>query len=258
MSSMIKLTLAVVAAAVTAGGHANAALLTVADYDFENNLAPAGFTAFGTPTYSGGAMMLDGASYIQAAAPLDDTTTDNFVLEAIVSATSFDNFDFGVAISSSPVGTNTGYALIAQGGNGGNWEAITMGSGFPGSTPHGGAPTGNVALAYVRNGGGNSLYVNGVQILPIGGGQNFNLSGSGFITIGANPFDANNNNGIFNGSIDRVRVSTFDAGMFDSNDLLGPNDGGNVIPEPSSIIVWSLLGIAAVGYGCVRRRKREQ
>ncbi|MCA9268430.1 MAG: PEP-CTERM sorting domain-containing protein [Planctomycetales bacterium] len=30
------------------------------------------------------------------------------------------------------------------------------------------------------------------------------------------------------------------------------------VPEPSTIAVWSLLGLALCGFGCLRRRGRQQ
>ncbi len=205
---------------------AGAQLITVADYDFADDQAPVGFAEFGDPTYVDGQLVLDGAGdYIQAVAPT--VATDNVVLETIVSAETFGVFNFTASITNAD-GSNSGYGVVAQGGS---WRAITSGVGFPGLFPHGNPPTASVALAYVREAGDSSLYVNGLEFDSGGGDGNITLTDSGVITIGGHNFDVPN--GVFDGSIDRVRVSTF-AGAFDPTELLGPNDG--TIGESSTII----------------------
>lgn len=196
---------------------ADAVLTTVGDWDFADNMAPAGFTEFGDPTYAGGKLLLDGVGdYIQAPAPT--TASDNMVLETIVSADAFGAFNFSASISNAD-GSNTGYGILGQGGE---WRAINSGVGYPGAVPHGTTPTSTVALAYVREGGDSSLWVNGVQYNS-GGADAFNsVTDAGVVTIAGHEFDVPN--GVFDGAIDRVRVSTF-AGSFDPNDLLGPRDG---------------------------------
>lgn len=197
--------------------NASATLNVAGDYDFADNQAPAGFTEFGNPTYADGKLLLDGdGDYLQAPAPSNQT--NNMVLEAIVSASAFGAFNFAASISNE-FGAAGGYGLVAQGSD---WTAITSGVGFPGAAAHGGAPTPAVALAYVRENGNTSLYVNGVKFDSGGSDNTPALSGTGVITLGGNRSDAPN--GLFNGSIDRVRVSTF-TGAFVPADLLGPTDG---------------------------------
>jgi len=37
----------------------------------------------------------------------------------------------------------------------------------------------------------------------------------------------------------------------------GPLPGPNVVPEPTSIAIWSLLGLGCAGYGARRRRRNR-
>jgi len=222
----------------------NAALVVVGDYDFANNQKPAGFTENGDPTYSGGKLLLDGTGdYIQIGAPT--TAVNDVVLEAIVSANAVGTFNFAASISNANK-TNSGYGVLAQSGN---WNALTSNVGFAGSTAHGTTPTPTVAIAYVRYGGNTSLYVDGTQYDSGGNDAAPGITDAGVLSIGAHYFDAPN--GLFNGSIDRVRVSTI-SGTFDANDLLGPGDG--TIPEPSTfaLTILALLGLLA----CGQRRRR--
>lgn len=225
-------------------------LTTVADYDFEDNQLPAGFTSFGNPTYADGKLQLDGdGDYIQISpAPIGSGTSDNFVLEFIVNATAFNGLDFAGAISNAAVGstpshgTNTGYGVIAQGDE---WRAITSnGGGSAGALIHGPPPTFLISLAYVRNGGDNSIYVNGVRY-DNGAANGFTLTDAGVLTIGGHGFDVTNNQSFFTGDIDRVRVSTFAAGTFQAADLLTPGEGAApVIPS---------INIANTGSGLMGR-----
>lgn len=239
----LKLTLTVFAiAAIALAPAANAAITVVADYDFADNMAPTGFTEFGDPTYAGGKLLLDGTGdYIQATAPT--TVTDNMVLEAIVSADVFGTFNFAVSISQAD-SLNTGYGLLGQSGN---WNALRSLSAFSGSAAHGGAPTSTVAIAFVRVAGDSSLYVNGVQFNSGSGDLAPILVGAAVLSIGAHEFDAPN--GLFNGSIDRVRVSTISGG-FDAADLLGPGDGA-AVPTPAALPA----GLALIGIIAARRRR---
>lgn len=226
--------------ALTAGA-SHAALTVVGDYDFSGNQTPAEFSEFGSPTYANGKLLLNGSTYIQAPSPLADSVSDNFVLEVIANANSFGGFNFVTSISPAS-GANFGFGVLAAGGE---WSALTSSSAFVGSTPHGGGPTSTVALAYVFANGDASLYVNGARF-DSGAGNTFNLTYPAVLTIGAHPFDAPN--GLFNGEIDRVRVSTF-SGTFNAGDLLGPGDG-TTIPEPGALLLLALGGVFGL-----RRRK---
>ena len=216
---------------------ASAGLNTVADYTFDDNMAPAGFTETGAPSYAGGRVTLDGTSYLQGASPT--TAVDNVVLEAIVDATAVGAFNFAASISNAD-STNSGYGILAQSDS---WHALTSNIGFPGSTPHRATPTGDVAIAYVRNGGDASLYVNGIPFDSGGSDGDPTIADAGVITIGGHEFDAPN--GLFVGSIDRVRVSTFDQGGFLASDLLA-------VPEPVSAV---LAGFAVMWCLLISRRR---
>ena len=75
--TMTQFALGVGAAMVFLGvAPARATLLTVFDYTFENNATPVGFSEIGSPSYSGGQLVLDGSSCLSQASPVTDT--DNF------------------------------------------------------------------------------------------------------------------------------------------------------------------------------------
>ena len=188
-----------------------AGMTTVFDEDFSGGATPAGFSDFGTPSYSGGQLVLDGSSAIyDTSSPL--TATDEFVIEAIVTASSFDTFDFVLANSAGAA--NSGYGILAQTGS---WRGIHMGQGLFGPSANG---TGTAyALALVRTGGTSQLYVNGTPIA----GTYANVPGAPTqLNIGYNPFDGAA--GAFNGQIDRVRLSTI-TGAFNAGDLLETSEG---------------------------------
>lgn len=215
-------------AQVTTPAQPPSQLVTVADYDFEDNQAPAGATTFGDPTYTNGKLVLDGAGdYLQISpAPIGSGTSDNFVLEFIVNATSFGSFNFVGAISNAS-GTNTGYGILAENTQ---WNALVSGNGVAGSFNHGPPPTFSIALAFVRDGGDNSLYVNGTRY-DNASSDGFTLTDAGVLTIGGHGFDVPN--GLFVGEIDRVRVSTFAPGAFQARDLLEFDEGAIVTEQPT-------------------------
>lgn len=205
-------------------------LNVIADYDFADNQAPAGFSEFGNPTYANGRLVLDGnGDYLQLSpAPLGSSTNDNFVLEAIVNATSLGAFNFVVSISNHN-GANTGYGILMEGTQ---WRALVSGSGISGGHAHGPPPTFLTAIAFVREGGNNSLYVNGVKY-DSGAGEGFTLTDAGILTIGGHMFDVPN--GLFAGEIDRVRISTFAPDTFvAARDLLSSDEG----TIPISFATW--------------------
>ena len=195
-------------------------LVTVADYDFENNRAPAGFQSFGAPKYKAGKLVLDGkVDYLQLKpAPIGRNIDDNFVLEFIVDAHSFGDFNFVGSIGNAN-GANRGYGILAQGTE---WRALTCSARVEGALSHGPPPTFLAAVAYVRDSGNNALYVNGVKYSRAPNGR-FTLTDDGVLTIGGHVSDAPK--GLFGGEIDRVRISTFAPGEFQVRDLLGPGDG---------------------------------
>ena len=198
-----------------ASGHFTAT--TIADWSFTDNQTPGGFYVYGDPSYIDGKLLLDGdGDYLQASAPA--TITNNIVLETIVDAHSTGSFNFAVSISKAD-GSNSGYGLVAQNGY---WRALNCNVCYVGEAPHGKIPTGNVALAYVRENGDSSLFVNGIQYDNRKDDGHIILGDECVITIGGHPFDIPG--GLFVGSVDRVRFSSF-AGDFDPEFLLNPDEG---------------------------------
>ena len=132
---------------------ASATITVVEHQTFNDNATPASYTEVGTPTYSGGSLILDGSSGLTFTGTTPLTATDNFGIEAIVTASSFDTFDFVITNS---VGTgNLGYGLVHVGG----WKAIVMG--IQTSSGSAAAVDTEYRLAYVRDEGFGALYVNG-------------------------------------------------------------------------------------------------
>ena len=225
---------AITGAALFATGSANAAVNNVATYDFEDNAAPAGFVVgVGSPSYAGGEIVLDGGSGITlASTPL--TATDNFAMEARLTPSAVNVFDF--ALGNTVGNTNTGYGILLE--NPGNWKLIRQGqivldSGVPV------ALNTEVTVAYVRQNGTSQLYLNGS---PIGGTFGNSAAPTQF-NIGWNPHDGAA--GGFNGTIDEVRLSTFDG-----SDTLTFGGDGFLVPEPTSL---ALLGMGGL---MVARRRR--
>jgi len=220
-----------------------AGIVVVGHYTFNDNALPSGFSVVGagTPTFSGGQMILDGTSAIRnTATPL--TATDNFGIEAILTPSANDSFNFFVSNSN---GANNGWGLLSIDGA---YRAIAEGAGVFGTG--GGAATVDqeVRLALVRAGGTATLYVNNVAVSGTTGAERLAAS---ILTIGVNQqtnepaFE-----GFFKGSINEVRLFTFEAGAFSVSDLLTQP---TPVPEPSGI---ALLAMSLAGLGLVRRRHR--
>lgn len=218
---------------VFAAGSAHGAITVLQHYTFNDNSIPAGLTVqAGTASFSGGQLVLDGSTWL--AGPSGVTTGDNFGFETIVTASSFDAFDFPGSLT--PASTaNQGVSLLAQG----SWQGLVQGVSAFGSLAN---STGTeFRLAFVRDGGTNRFYVNGTEIATNG---SVPLALTPQLNVGANPFDAPN--GIFNGMVNEVRTFEFTAGNFAASDLLiGPT-----VPEPSAV----LLGFAGLAL-ILRRRK---
>ena len=226
-------TSALIAAGFVAATSANAALTTAADYTFDDASALVPFTQTGAPTVSGGQLQLDGSSYIEIADPLSGATT-NYVAEAIVTVTATDTFDFVLARNDAdfagPQGTNNGQGLLIQATNGGQTHVLNSNSGFGTTTQQ--VPLNTpVALAIVQDGTTSRLFIDGVEVAS----TTASIIGTpDTLGIGTHPHDGVA--GALNGSIDRVRLSTFNAGEFDSADLL-------LVPEPSSLALLGLSGL---------------
>lgn len=236
--------LVVAAVGVLAVSPVCATITTVADYTFNDNAAPSGFTVIGTPTYNGGQLVLDGASALEIATPL--TATDNFGMETIVTPSAFDSFNFAL---SNTDGANRGVGLVSIGSEGTVWQGILERVGVFGSATA--AVNAEIRLALVRNGETTTLYVNGVDH---GTTTNTPDVGTGLTTlsVGCNRNNAGAIEGLFKGRINEVRLFTFAAGEFNaSTDLLTHA----TVPEPSTvaILITGVLGLLAYAW-----RKRKQ
>jgi autotransporter-associated beta strand protein len=230
---------------------ARATITTVADYTFNDNATPVGFTAVGTPAYSGGQLVLDGTNCLHMITPL--TATDNFGIEVICTPTANDAFNFYVSNNN---GANNGWGLL-QNGSGANYEGIAAGAaefgragavilGFP------------VRLALVRAGGVATVYKNGVAFGTTYAGARATPTK---LTIGANQNTLTPGfEGKFKGSIDEVRLFTFAAGHFDpATDLLaGPTvppaapTGLIATPANNTVVLGWTASAGATGYNVKR------
>lgn len=94
----------------------------VADYTFDDPRTPSGFTEIGTPTYSDGYLLLNGADALELT-PTPLTASDNFVIEAKLRMTEFPTnpLKFAFPVSNSN-GANRGWGLLYQH----TWGGIIM------------------------------------------------------------------------------------------------------------------------------------
>lgn len=215
-------------------GSAHAVITVVEHQTFNDNATPATYTEVGTPSYAGGALVLNGSSGLTFTAGTPLTATDNFGIEAIVTLTQLDAFDFILANS---VGvTNAGYGLLQDTG----WQAIVMGQALSAGDPV--ALNTEVRLAYVRDEGFGALYVNGTFFSALANTP----AAPTQLNVGFNPFDFVGTSG-FNGSINEIRLFTFTGGEFVEADLLQ----AATIPEPASVAFLGMGGLALM----LRRRK---
>lgn len=234
-------TSALIAAGFVAATSANAALTVGADYDFSTfadgtgDLTTAGFNINGDAAISGGQLILDGTGdYLTIADPLGGAT-DNFAIEATFTADTAGTFNF-VATRNTGT-TNSGGGILIQSGN---FNALASLVGFQVSTPQ--TLGSEVTVNFVRQDGTYTLYVNGVNVGSNAATWNGTPDTAG---IGAHNFDAPD--GLLDGSIARVRYSTFAA-----DDPLGIGGDGfiEVIPEPSSLALIGLGGLMLVRRRC--------
>lgn len=204
--------------------NASATLSTVADYAFENNASPAGFTVIGSPSYSGGQLVLNGGSCLAIATPV--TATDNFGIEIICTPSVNDAFNFSVALND---GANNGWGLvqISEANQGIAEGAATFGNAGAATI---GTP---VRLALVRAGGVATVYRNGVAVGTTYGGTRAIPT---TLTIGASKKNATTYEGYFKGSIDQVRAFTFAPGQF--------NPATDLLTEPT-LVPAVPIGLAA-------------
>ena len=228
---------------------ANAALVTVADYNFSTfadgtaALTAAGFDIIdGNAAVSGGKLVLDGTGAVHdTTSPLTGVTQD-FVIEAIATLDGITgaggSFQFDFFFSHTVGNVNSGFGVVHEGnvGSSDNYVGLDMGSaGYATGTAF--SPGETVALALVRQGTTSEIFLNGVS-LGSRSAAGFNPAVSQ-LNIGAERPGI----GLAEGSYDRVRLSTITPGTFSPSDLL-------VVPEPSA----ALLG--AFGVLAFLRRRR--
>ena len=197
----------------------------IADFTFDDEASLVPFTLTGTPTVSGGQLQLDGNSFLEIDDPLDGAT-ENYIVEAIVTASSFDTFDFAFA-RHDPEGQhegNNGQGLLFQDFGAGEGQIAVLNSfccmthGFSiGTDPIQLEVDTPTAVAAVQFEGATELYVNGEMIFDVIVDREI-IGFPTILGIGTHPFDGVV--GAFDGTIDRVRLSTFEPGEFDESDLL--------------------------------------
>lgn len=175
-----------------------------------------------------------GGSYMETVANGIAVPLDNWVLELWV----------------NPLVQGNDVTFASAGSGQAGWSQIGMESGgraFFGRSNQAYGPMTSSAiaigtwthLAYVRSGGVNYGYVNGVQIGTPDSGTPTN---NGQLHIGIRPGNGQH----LTGYLDEMRFSTFAPGTFNSSDLLV-----NAVPEPASMAV---LGFGALAF-LKRRRK---
>jgi hypothetical protein len=219
-------------------GASHAAVTVVDHHTFNDNATPAGLTTLGTPTYSGGSLILNGSTGL-----LDNSTvgvTDNFGIETIMTFDgSFPTFSFPLALTN---GSNNGFGVVSI-GNAVSGHANNLSGAFGGFTATVGT---EYRLAIVRSGGTSTFYLNGVA-QP---GTTISTPATpSILTIGYNIDNSSNPEGFMTGKINEVRTFTFAPGAFNaSSDLLS----AATIPEPSVISLVVLPGLVLL-----RRRRHS-
>lgn len=236
----------VVAISLAAVSPALATITVVRDYTFNDNTTPTGFTTYGAPTYSNGSLQLDGSSAIGIATPL--TATDNFGIEAIVTASAFTTGDTPmnwVVTNGDGAGHGAGLWHYTMTDPAWGWQGVLMGVGNFGSSSIG---TGTqVRLAVACQSGITTFYVNGVATGTRYDAPNFGAGASLFM-VGASDSSLSN---AFKGSVNEVRLFTFGAGSFNAGtDLLT----STTVPEPSTLV---LSGLGLFGLLAYAWRKRK-
>lgn len=159
------------------------------------------------------------------------TPADNWGIEAWVQADTN-----GAAVSAMAYNGNSGNSGMGLYQFQGNFIGLVGGKAFVGGTP---ITTGQwVHLAMVTSDGATTFYVDGVANgtgpVPNPATDQFNVGGRA------------DNQELFDGRIDEVRVFTFQPGQFSPADLLVN------VPEPGAA---GVLGVAAAGLLARRRRR---
>lgn len=235
---MRKLCFALAVLLVCAGA-AQAALTVVGDWHFDS--APSGFTVMGTAPatpYSGGQMQCDG-NWLLSLSPSVTTVTTDFIIELLATPSSYNG---EVALSYGNESNNPQIFVYDGFGATDDWCGDISGIGAAGNGPANG--TSAAALVADSSSGTMMFYIDGVlQSNDTGWDDVYPpVEVPGAITIGG--WDQNGSPGFFfQGTIDRVRISTFDAGTFDTGYLMGSTDpGGPDIPggedEGGAVIIF--------------------
>lgn len=213
--------------AATLIGSASATQTVAKHYNFatitdDSTATAAGLTKVDTVAYANNQLELTAAGYLHGDSGL--AQNDNFILEVILNTDGLDgSFDFPLTLT-DPSPTNNGYGVLLQSGN---WIGFRMGAGAIQSSPF--IVDQEVHLAVVRDGGVERLFVDGVEIASP---ANRDYGGSlARINIGANPSDGSAS--YFDGQINEVRTSTFDAGSFTPAYFLIPF---NIAPAGTGIM----------------------
>jgi hypothetical protein len=219
---------------------------TTADFTFDNgtNLGAGGlgFSVFGDASISGNQLQLDGTGdYLTITNPFGVGVTDNFALEAVVTAEAATVGGFNFIFAMNEGTSNNGFGGLLQSGS-----TIGIGSGqgpaFFAATPTGLLPR-TFSVSVVRQNGNNFLYVDGV-IFDDGVADGLNGAGSlDTLAIGAHNFDAPN--GLFNGSIDRVRLVTF--GAFDVLSTDAGNDNFLTAVTATELMTYGDMDVLGTG-----------
>lgn len=176
---------------------------------------------FSSPLYTN-AVSTNAANTVGSSLAVQFNGTSQYLSNTIVSLATN---NFGIEAWVKPASSNANYQFIAYNGNSGTdgwglfWRngRFNVWFGNVAQFASGTMATGVWAhVALVRDNGNSTLYVNGVDA---SGALVFNpIAPTGRFTVGGNP-----NRPIgdyFNGAVDEVRVFTFGAGQFSTNDFL--------------------------------------
>lgn len=209
-----------------------------------DSVGSSNLTRSGSPTYSSSlpASSVGGTSNILAIS-FSGASTDAYSFATRLTDTQ-NNFGLEVFVNSSTVSGNANLVYNGKPGSSGfglhrigNLYQALLGTNpgtFFGSSN---VITGSwVHLALVRDNGISTFYVDGIASGTSAGTPKF----------GSNPFALGSSN--FSGLLDEVRVFTFTAGAFSTNDLLI-----NQVPEPGYATLF-LVGVA----GLLTRRSRTR
>jgi len=84
-----------------------------------------------------------------------------------------------------------------------------------------------------------------------GGGGGFNGGGGGNNYLGGGQWGSGGGGGSFNGGSDQINIAGFQSG----NGRVIITGESKVIPEPSTVVIWSLLAALGITVGWYRKRR---